>query len=495
MLDHGRKQFQKMIEARPVLARYDRADALPQKQWAIRQFAGEGLGFVVFWSDRTPPKGIVAAHSVSKHVGHLHLATHWPDSKGLDERLWAAMTFEFFNLRNWAAWRRLDELALLGKLSRNEFVFGKFEREYDAYQHLQFHYAKNYLPWVSQVGNATNPWRWYTAPLWWTSAEEKFVLYEKGSLYPWRWYGARFMRVQEKWAKESEDSLGHSAAARFPAGSFRLPPLDQDSQRSIDLDDGLVRQVRDGIAAIQSGDNMAGRDLLRRAIRSSRRHPGNMLPTLFSVSQSAKTDAHHQVDRMVLDRPVLNCLMRQEFSQLSDWVDRHFSGELLGYPVAWDGEPPLGHRPSSHVLHGSGGKAMIRLASRRNEQNVDEMDGFEKAWADLVFELHLMRSAARIARLEELAFSGEISRNEFVREMFDIQYMSAQRTQRYYVEEYLAFMEQSGRKSDPSHWYVQPLWWGNSSDVLKLYPSDAEYPWGIYGRRYAELQRKWEQNP
>ncbi|MGB7346572.1 MAG: hypothetical protein WBD20_20290, partial [Pirellulaceae bacterium] len=165
------------------------------------------------------------------------------------------------------------------------------------------------------------------------------------------------------------------------------------------------------------------------------------------------------------------------------------------YPVAWDGEPPPDHRPSSHVLQGSGGKAMIRLASRRNEQNFDEMDGFEKAWADLVLELHLMRSAARIARLEELAFSGEISRNEFVREMFDVEYTSVQRTQRYYVEECLVFMHQTGQRSDPSLWCLQPLWWGNSSDVLKLYPSDADYPWGIHGRRYAELQRKWDQNP
>src|SRR5690349_10440000 len=76
-LEHGRQQVERMLRDRPEMTRYPSASGFlqlsesdPQVQWAIRKFAGEDTGFLIYWEPKPPMDVNTAQHNSHDASGH-----------------------------------------------------------------------------------------------------------------------------------------------------------------------------------------------------------------------------------------------------------------------------------------------------------------------------------------------------------------------------------------------------------------------------------------
>lgn len=226
-LAHGREQFQQLAKDRPEILRGGKHfEAL--HAWAIREFAGASLGFLVDWDNSMRPAfqadAAAAEHDAPYHGRNakIRIAATVIDDRGTSrsiefEELWHHLVFEFYNLRGTGAFNKLDDHASRGKLSRVDYVEKIFHLEHEAIQITHRFYALKFLPCASAAGMQSNPHYWYvTHPGWWRRSEELINAFPFHS-YPWKVYGDQYDSLnpsgsyavvrEQEWARSN--AAGH----------------------------------------------------------------------------------------------------------------------------------------------------------------------------------------------------------------------------------------------------------------------------------------------
>jgi tetratricopeptide (TPR) repeat protein len=170
-LQHGEEQLQKMLADRPHMAEHiEKGDKL--WNWAVRKFAGEDIGSLIFWDptspdpfasrSREPFNGEPAAIQLNlfQQLDHSTSTQAKREQQSFEE-LWMCAVFELYNVTSSAEWQRLTSEANAGKLPRDEFIQAMMRSEYNAGQRTRAFYVKFFLPWLrSKTLKDTNPDGW-----------------------------------------------------------------------------------------------------------------------------------------------------------------------------------------------------------------------------------------------------------------------------------------------------------------------------------------------
>src|SRR5262249_23961833 len=165
-LRHGEEQIRKMLHDRPAMAEHVEPGS-EVWNWAVRKFAGEDLGSPIDW-DAEPPRKETDGQThpmTDTRPAAIHVAQRSSDGPADREltfgELWAAAVFELHNALESKSFVRLNEQALEGKLSREEYVIGYCDVEERSAQRTRAFYLSVFLPWARSHGIDTSPDEWY----------------------------------------------------------------------------------------------------------------------------------------------------------------------------------------------------------------------------------------------------------------------------------------------------------------------------------------------
>ena len=138
-LAFGELQVERMVRDRPEMARYaGKTD--PVWGFCERAFAGEAIGERIYWESSLPVGGEYQSDHQEPYKGRpayirirKDYASGYLEGSPLPcEELWSCAVFEIENLRNHGAFTMLFELALKGKLSREQWIGEHTRLEYAA---------------------------------------------------------------------------------------------------------------------------------------------------------------------------------------------------------------------------------------------------------------------------------------------------------------------------------------------------------------------------
>lgn len=205
---HGEEQIKAMLHDRPQMAKVvSPGDSI--WTWTVRQFAGQGVGSRVFWSDDTDGMAFASdshldyRRAYSDNMLYFHRPYEEPKGRirlrkfstdcSYDEQLrhadllWDYAVFELNNIRNSAQFHKVYEDACTGKISRSEFIRRNASFEFDAVNRTAHFYRTMWLPHLRQMHvQLRQPWREINQPGTVTAWLDQFP---KGSAYPHRFYG------------------------------------------------------------------------------------------------------------------------------------------------------------------------------------------------------------------------------------------------------------------------------------------------------------------
>jgi tetratricopeptide (TPR) repeat protein len=194
-IEHGRKQLAAMLHDRPPMAQFG-DEAKLFRNWAERKFAGEDFGQPIDW-DPSPPLHSDAEHLApgdGQNAAILVQAdyTHGPDAgkPRSFEELWAGAIYELYNVSHAREFKRLNEEADRGKVSKEQFVADILKYEMLAAQHTRTFYVQVFLPWAEKKKLPTDPSLWFCD--WWDTPDGAMKHFTDKSAYPWRPYARAY---------------------------------------------------------------------------------------------------------------------------------------------------------------------------------------------------------------------------------------------------------------------------------------------------------------
>jgi tetratricopeptide (TPR) repeat protein len=166
---HGEQQIRQMLKDRPVMGQFGKKnDEL--FQWAVRKFGGEDLHKLIFWNGSALPPDTNSMYHFPTAEGHGYIQVRGENTDGSDktkarsfEEMWSDAVFELYNIANTKQFRRLNDDAIAGKVSKEEYVVKTIELESEAAEKTRSFYIHVFLHWANEHGLATHPRLWYLA--------------------------------------------------------------------------------------------------------------------------------------------------------------------------------------------------------------------------------------------------------------------------------------------------------------------------------------------
>lgn len=163
-LAHGEQQIRQMLKDRPAMATHV-APGDKLWTWAVRKFAGEDLGTLVYWDSTTPVMAAAAnVPSDGKSYGRIQVAPSEITSfvkEGSFEELWRNAVFELYNVASSPKFFEIERKARQSSVTRDEYVTMYLNTEEFALQRTRAFYITSFLEWMPDgVMENTNPWMW-----------------------------------------------------------------------------------------------------------------------------------------------------------------------------------------------------------------------------------------------------------------------------------------------------------------------------------------------
>lgn len=165
-LQHGKLQVQQMLNDRPSMGQYGDA-ANPLYQWAACKFAGEDLGQRVFWDASDPMpwttcdnKALPAGPGRIRVLGRQRQGQGTGEERSL-EAMWHDAVFELYNVANAKGFKRLQAMAIDGRLSKREYVAKMVELECLAAEKARAFFLRVFLPWAREHDVPIHPSSWF----------------------------------------------------------------------------------------------------------------------------------------------------------------------------------------------------------------------------------------------------------------------------------------------------------------------------------------------
>lgn len=160
--EHGRKQIETMFQDRPFMAAYTEA-GFPKLVrsddsiyiWLLKRFSDCSEGYI-FW-DSSPPNHGASDHTLqfSDRPGMLRLAPTKNGGEGQEplsfDELWSNVVYEFCSYGRAAEMRELWKEAVIGRVSKEEFVRASARINHGTLGELQRFYHEEWLPWCGMV--------------------------------------------------------------------------------------------------------------------------------------------------------------------------------------------------------------------------------------------------------------------------------------------------------------------------------------------------------
>jgi hypothetical protein len=168
-------------------------------QWAIRKFAGEDTGFLIYWEPKPPLDVNAAEHDAHDASGHPVIRVAkigFPITVTKDnafEVMWMGAIFELLNITRHQHFDELGIRAWNRQINRDDFIHGMAKVEYESLRQLQAYATNVWLPWATSAGAKMNQ------DLWWLrlpgTFEEWIGWYQNRNAYPWHPYGLYYDQV------------------------------------------------------------------------------------------------------------------------------------------------------------------------------------------------------------------------------------------------------------------------------------------------------------
>ena len=142
----------------------------PFISWVIKAYNTEVNGQLIYWdSDASVDVsiGILANHTIpnDKSVGQIRVRKFFKDwdnvtRKASFEELWSACVFELINIQSASKFMSIHDLALQGKLSKENWVKRNTQTEYFALVELNKFYNTVWQPWAKKNNFESNSYIW-----------------------------------------------------------------------------------------------------------------------------------------------------------------------------------------------------------------------------------------------------------------------------------------------------------------------------------------------
>lgn len=164
-LAFGESQVRKLLADRPTMANFVKPS---DKLWNLvaEKFAGIDIGHRVRWNCEQidKPTQYIADHKFSSKGDedcYIRLRKIAPSGRPYSgEELWAALFYEFENLRNRKSFYSLYEKALKGLLSKEQWVTENTMLEYNAQRRTSVFYEKIWVPLMVRKKIKSNSSLW-----------------------------------------------------------------------------------------------------------------------------------------------------------------------------------------------------------------------------------------------------------------------------------------------------------------------------------------------
>lgn len=163
-LEHGRIETEKMLQALPEMRVWARTSKSPFYRFAVRQYAGEALGWWLYWkvgtdklSDEYYSPSACLSPTPRRH-GEIEISKLTDVSaKDRAEHYWSCFVFESFNIRNAPSDRQLWHDAAMGKVNRQQFIKKRAESEIQPGTKTSEYFFRAVKPWATLNKTSVHP--------------------------------------------------------------------------------------------------------------------------------------------------------------------------------------------------------------------------------------------------------------------------------------------------------------------------------------------------
>lgn len=190
---------------------------------------------------------------------------------------------------------------------------------------------------------------------------------------------------------------------------------------------------------------------------------------------------------MMRDRPAMANLVHKG-DVIYEYAARQFGGASSHRRILWDSTPPQGHYTADNGRRR--GVSQIRIQIRNSE---GKAIGAQELWSCAIFELLNSSHQDEWLRQFEAASQGRYLRDEFIWAVASLEFQTAGRVRRFYLDCWEPFVRAKGLQGEPDPWFVYlPATvadWKASFDRIG-------YPYDCYGPHYdlAIRYRHWKAN-
>lgn len=210
------------------------------------------------------------------------------------------------------------------------------------------------------------------------------------------------------------------------------------------------------------------------------------------IQEDITTDALHrataQLERMLEHMPNMarppGGVRISERDSIYQWAVRQFAGESGARPIYWSSDPPLRDGlMSDHYRTPDDGETWIRIRDvYQTGSKAGELRAFEELWKSLAYQLISCRRDDDYSQIHELALSGEMNRDTWIRLNTQIDYETSSRVVEFYRQVWDRWARTQGLTPNSL------LWGSNLPDSYDAwfaqYKDVSGYPWSTWGDYY-----------
>jgi hypothetical protein len=246
---------------------------------------------------------------------------------------------------------------------------------------------------------------------------------------------------------------------------------------------GSYRSVSQRVApasgAGRMGDNHPDRLITANPIKQA-----SIPPSISKTKPLLASDlafGERQVARMTKDRPEMLRYVKKG-DPIWSHCARAFAGESIGERVYWDSTPPhTDETPAEHMGPWQGSHGYIRVCG-------EYKSGYEKGtaltceelWACASYELENIKGTPGFNKLYNLALSGKLNREQWIRENTRLEYEACKRTQELYRSVWLPAATRQAVPATGRYWFVGLP--ERYEDWIAMYDDPSGYPWAFFGK-------------
>lgn len=150
-LSHGEQQVRALMRDRPALTELvSEGDII--WSWTVRQFAGERLGYRIWWQKHLPrgmenvPVSACSSSRTPEQGGYVFLREHLGRELIPSDDLWSALVFELHNISNQSGMSKVYEKARQGRITKEQYIGEITSREFKSKTELKKFFLKYWLP-------------------------------------------------------------------------------------------------------------------------------------------------------------------------------------------------------------------------------------------------------------------------------------------------------------------------------------------------------------